>query len=79
LPLVAGIVDYFKERNLLCLGPSQTCAQLEGSKAFAKEFMQQHGIPTAKAKTFTDAADARAYLATCQFPQVIKADGLAAG
>lgn len=79
LPLVAGIVDYFTERNLLCLGPTKACAQLEGSKAFAKDFMQRHGIPTACAKTFTNALDAHAYIATCHFPQVIKADGLAAG
>ncbi len=79
LPLVAGIVDYFNERNLLCLGPTQACAQLEGSKAFAKDFMQRHNIPTAKAKTFSNASEANAYLATCEFPQVIKADGLAAG
>ncbi len=79
LPLVAGIVDYFTERNLLCLGPTKACAQLEGSKAFAKDFMQRHGIPTADAKTFTNAQDAHTYIATCRFPQVIKADGLAAG
>jgi len=79
LPLVAGIVDYFTERDLLCLGPTQACAQLEGSKAFAKDFMQRHGIPTAASKAFTQASDAYAYLATCSFPQVIKADGLAAG
>jgi phosphoribosylamine--glycine ligase len=79
LPLVAGIVDYFAERNLLCLGPTQACARLEGSKAFAKDFMQRHGIPTAASKTFTQANEAHAYLATLTFPQVIKADGLAAG
>lgn len=79
LPLVAGIVDYFSERGLLCLGPTRACAQLEGSKAFAKAFMQQHGIPTAASKTFTQVSEAYAYLARCSFPQVIKADGLAAG
>ncbi|MGE3319084.1 MAG: phosphoribosylamine--glycine ligase [Candidatus Berkiella sp.] len=79
LPLVSGIVDYFNERELLCLGPTKACAQLEGSKAFAKAFMQRHNIPTAQAKTFTDIHEANAYLATCHFPQVIKADGLAAG
>lgn len=79
LPLVAGIVDYFTERDLLCLGPTKACAQLEGSKAFAKAFMLRHGIPTAKAKTFTNTDEANAYLVTCAFPQVIKADGLAAG
>ncbi|MGD9591505.1 MAG: phosphoribosylamine--glycine ligase [Candidatus Berkiella sp.] len=78
-PLVAGIVDYFESKNLLCLGPSAACAQLEGSKVFSKEFMKQCGIPTAKALTFTKTEDADAYLKTCQYPVVIKADGLAAG
>lgn len=78
-PLVAGIVDYFTQRDLLCFGPTQFCAQLEGSKAFAKAFMQEQGIPTARAETFEDAVLAKNYLQTCDYPIVIKADGLAAG
>lgn len=78
-PLVEGIVDYFEEKGLLCLGPSQKAAQLEGSKIFAKHFMQTHGIPTAGAQTFQEKEAALAYLQTAQFPIVIKADGLAAG
>jgi phosphoribosylamine--glycine ligase len=72
-------VDYFTERGLPCLGPTSKAAQLEGSKAFAKAFMQRHGIPTATAQVFTDATLAKAYLETVSFPIVIKADGLAAG
>ncbi len=78
-PLVAGIKDYFESKNLLCLGPSAACAQLEGSKVFSKEFMLRHNIPTAKARVFTQANEADDYLATVKFPVVIKADGLAAG
>lgn len=78
-PLVAGIVDTFTAHQLLCLGPTQFCAQLEGSKAFAKHFMQQNQIPTARAETFTEIAPALAYLSTVSFPIVIKADGLAGG
>ncbi|MFI4937065.1 MAG: phosphoribosylamine--glycine ligase [Candidatus Berkiellales bacterium] len=78
-PLVGGIVDYFQERNLLCLGPSQFCAQLEGSKVYAKAFMQQNGIPTAHAEIFQDPIQAQQYLASATYPIVIKADGLAAG
>lgn len=78
-PLVAGIVDVFNSHNLLCLGPSQWAAQLEGSKAFAKHFMQRHQIPTARAETFTDVSNAFDYLSQVSFPVVIKADGLAGG
>lgn len=78
-PLVAGIVDYFKAKDLLCLGPTKACAQLEGSKVFSKAFMQRHGIPTANAKVFTDIESAEKYLTQCHFPVVIKADGLASG
>ncbi|MBS0290439.1 MAG: phosphoribosylamine--glycine ligase [Proteobacteria bacterium] len=78
-PLVAGIKDYFQAKNLLCLGPSADAAKLEGSKVFSKEFMQRHGIPTAKAQVFTDISAAEAYLKTCDFPIVIKANGLASG
>ena len=78
-PLVAGLVDRFEERGLKCLGPRAAGAQLEGSKAFTKEFLARHKIPTAAYRTFTDAASARAYARTRQPPIVIKADGLAAG
>ena len=53
-PLVDGIVDYFAERGLACFGPSRAAAQLEGSKAFAKSFLQRHGIPTAASASFTE-------------------------
>jgi phosphoribosylamine---glycine ligase len=78
-PLVEGIVDTFTAHQLLCLGPSKFSAQLEGSKAFAKQFMQRHHIPTAKAETFTELTPALDYLSTVSFPIVIKADGLAGG
>ncbi|MCG9095115.1 phosphoribosylamine--glycine ligase [Laribacter hongkongensis] len=78
-PLAAGIVDAFREAGLRIFGPTRHCAQLESSKDFAKAFMQRHGIPTAGYQTFTDAADARAYVDGKGAPIVIKADGLAAG
>ena len=78
-PLVDGIVDYFQERNLPCFGPSKNAAQLEGSKAFTKDFLTRHNIPTAFYKTFTDVAAAKIYIEANGAPIVIKADGLAAG
>lgn len=78
-PLVAGIVDYFTSKDLLCLGPTAVNAQLEGSKVFSKAFMQRHGIPTARSQVFTDPQAATEYLAKCTYPLVIKADGLASG
>lgn len=83
-PLVKGIVDYLKTevgKQLLIIGPSKDAAQLEGSKAFAKEFMQRHGIPTAAYKEFTAAnfAEGVTYLKAHSLPIVLKADGLAAG
>jgi phosphoribosylamine--glycine ligase len=78
-PLTAGIVDRFRADGLCCYGPSAAAAQLEGSKAFAKEFMQRHGIPTAAFSVFDDVAPARAFARTLALPVVIKADGLAAG
>ena len=78
-PLVGGLVDRFEQRGLKCFGPRATGARLEGSKAFTKEFLARHGIPSAAYRTFTDAALARAYVATRRPPIVIKADGLAAG
>jgi phosphoribosylamine--glycine ligase len=78
-PLAAGIVDFFRQRGLRIFGPSQAAAQLESSKAFAKDFMKRHGIPTAAYESFTDAAEAHAYVQARGAPIVIKADGLAAG
>ncbi|QIB65994.1 phosphoribosylamine--glycine ligase [Kineobactrum salinum] len=78
-PLVEGIVDYFRERNLRCFGPDRGAAQLEGSKAFTKDFLARHGIPTAAYANFTELAPALAYLREQGAPIVIKADGLAAG
>ncbi len=78
-PLVAGVVDYFRQRGLACFGPSKAAAQLEGSKSFTKDFLKRHGIPTASYETFTDVKQARAYIRAQGAPIVIKADGLAAG
>jgi phosphoribosylamine--glycine ligase len=78
-PLAAGVVDVFRARGLRVFGPSQAAAQLESSKAFAKDFMKRHGIPTAAYETFTDPAAAHAYVDRLGAPIVIKADGLAAG
>ena len=78
-PLAAGIVDFFRARGLRIFGPTRAAAQLESSKAFAKDFMLRHRIPTAAYATFTDAAAAHAYVDTHGAPIVIKADGLAAG
>ena len=78
-PLAAGIVDLFRARGLRVFGPTQAAAQLESSKAFAKEFMQRHGIPTAAFASFTDVVAAHAHVEAKGAPIVIKADGLAAG
>ncbi|MDT8407882.1 MAG: phosphoribosylamine--glycine ligase [Methylococcales bacterium] len=78
-PLVKGIVDTFRARGLPCFGPSQKAAQLEGSKAFAKDFMHRHAIPTAFYQTFTEIDPALAYIREHGAPIVVKADGLAAG
>ncbi len=78
-PLVIGIVDAFTQAGLNCFGPTQGAAQLEGSKAFTKEFLERHSIPTAEYQAFSDEAKALAYLQTTGAPIVIKADGLAAG
>ncbi len=77
--LVEGIVDQFQAKGLKIFGPNQKAAQLEGSKAFAKEFMAKYGVKTAAYKTFTGYYGAKDYLAECPYPTVIKADGLAAG
>ena len=78
-PLAVGLVDLFRARGLRIFGPTKAAAQLESSKAFAKDFMQRHGIPTALYASFTDAAAAHAHVAKHGAPIVIKADGLAAG
>jgi phosphoribosylamine---glycine ligase len=78
-PLAAGVVDEFRRRGLRIFGPTAAAAQLESSKAFAKDFMQRHRIPTAAHQTFADAALAHAYVDQQGAPIVIKADGLAAG
>ena len=78
-PLVAGIVDAFQGAGLRCFGPTQRAAQLEGSKAFAKDFLKRHHIPTAEYQTFSDKSAAQAYIKTQTPPIVIKASGLAAG
>lgn len=78
-PLVDGIVDYFEAAGLKCFGPSAAAAQLEGSKAFTKEFLARHNIPTGAYQTFTDADEACRYVEQQGAPIVVKADGLAAG
>jgi phosphoribosylamine--glycine ligase len=78
-PLVAGVVDAFRARGLRIVGPNAEAARLEGSKAFAKDFFQQRGIPTAAYITVDDATQARMALGRFGFPVVLKADGLAAG
>ena len=79
VPLVAGVVDLFRSRNLRCFGPTKGAAQLEGSKAFTKDFLARHNIPTADYQNFTEVEPALAYLQKVGAPIVIKADGLAAG
>ncbi len=78
-PLVAGVVDAFEEAGLRIFGPSQAAAQLEGSKAFTKDFLARHDIPTAFYQTFTQIDPAIAYVKEHGAPIVVKADGLAAG
>jgi phosphoribosylamine--glycine ligase len=78
-PLAAGVVDLFRARGLRIFGPTRAAARLESSKAFAKDFMQRHGIPTALYASFTEAATAHAHVDRHGAPIVVKADGLAAG
>ena len=78
-PLVLGAVDLLEGQGVPCFGPNKAAAMLEGSKAFAKDFMQRHNIPTAAYKTFTDPEAALSYVASCPLPTVVKADGLALG
>ena len=79
VPLAAGVVDEFRARGLRIFGPTRAAARLESSKAYAKDFMQRHGIPTALYATFENAAAAHAHVDEQGAPIVIKADGLAAG
>jgi phosphoribosylamine---glycine ligase len=79
VPLVAGVVDRFTAEGLRCFGPRAAAAQLEGSKAFAKDFLARHAIPTAHYAVFTDLEPALAHVREKGAPIVIKADGLAAG
>jgi phosphoribosylamine---glycine ligase len=78
-PLVAGITDAFQEAGLACFGPTQSAARLEGSKAFCKDFLARHQIPSAAYETFTQLEPAVAYIRRQGVPLVVKADGLAAG
>ncbi|KKI41639.1 MULTISPECIES: phosphoribosylamine--glycine ligase [Hafnia] len=78
-PLVIGVVDAFQAAGLKIFGPSQAAAQLEGSKAFTKDFLARHRIPTAQYRNFTDVEPAISYIRSQGAPIVIKADGLAAG
>lgn len=78
-PLVEGVVDTFKEKGLKIFGPSSKGAQLEGSKQFSKDFMKRHGIKTAAYEVFEEYDKALEYIKSCDYPVVIKADGLAAG
>jgi phosphoribosylamine--glycine ligase len=79
VPLVAGIVDKFEEQGLRCFGPSAAASQLEGSKAFTKDFLHKHNIPTADYRNFEQLEPALEYIREQGAPIVIKADGLAAG
>ncbi len=78
-PLCAGIVDLFESKGLAVFGPNASAARLEGSKVFTKDILLRYGIPTAQAGSFTVAAEAKAFSASLGYPQVVKADGLAAG
>lgn len=77
--LAAGIVDLFQKNGLRIFGPTQSGARLESSKVFAKEFMERHGIPTAKSGSFSDSSEAQRFCQKAKHPLVVKADGLALG
>ncbi len=79
MPLVMGVVDVFQAAGLRCFGPSKLCARLEGSKAFTKDFLKAHKIPTAAYATFTVASFDAVWVRAQRAPLVVKADGLAAG
>src|SRR5947209_16353661 len=78
-PLVAGLVDALEAEGIAAFGPTAAAAQLEGSKSFMKDLCAREGIPTAAYRRFRDAAAAKAFIAQCGAPIVVKADGLAAG
>ncbi len=78
-PLVEGIVDLFQKKGLRIYGPTRKAARLEGSKAFSKDIMSRHGIQTAGHKVYDSPGPALEYLNNCDYPVVLKADGLAAG
>lgn len=78
-PLAGGLVDFLTERGVKAFGPVKKAAMLEASKAFAKEFMARHGIPTAAYRAFDDFEGAEEYAKNCDLPVVVKADGLAFG
>src|SRR5512139_2919542 len=78
-PLVAGVVDAFAAAGLSCFGPRRAAAQLEGSKAYTKEFLTRHGIPTAAYARFTRDSFDPGWVRRQRMPIVVKADGLAAG
>ena len=78
-PLALGAVDELEAVGVPCFGPTKAAARIESSKVFAKELMEKYGIPTAKCRVFSDAAEARAYVKTAPLPTVVKANGLALG
>lgn len=78
-PLPVGIVDLFQKKGLRIWGPNQKAAQFEASKVFSQDFMEKHGIPTAKAGTFSDVAEAKRFAASLDGRCAVKADGLALG
>lgn len=78
-PLTKGIVDKFKEKGLKIFGPDGKAARLEGSKSFSKDFMKKYGVKTAEYEVLYNHKEALEYLSKCQYPTVVKADGLAAG
>ncbi|MBD1166240.1 phosphoribosylamine--glycine ligase [Pelagibacterales bacterium SAG-MED07] len=78
-PLVEGIVDYLEQNNIKVFGPNKFAAQLEGSKIFTKKLCENYNIPTAKFGIFSEVKEAKLFLDKCNYPIVVKADGLAAG
>jgi len=78
-PLVAGIADAMAEKGIPCFGPTKLASRLEASKAYSKEFFMRNSLPTARYKTFTDFAEAKAHVEAIDYPVVVKASGLAAG
>ena len=78
-PLVNGIVDYLEKFNIKVFGPNKIASQLEGSKIFTKKLCQKYSIPTAKFGIFENRVDAKSFLENTKYPNVIKADNLAAG